>query len=261
MSPLRRLFIGLSVIVGAAFAIVIVGVSVVFFSTRSNSVTPPRVVASPSPSPAITLAPKIELPLTNPIPSKMYVEDALDALGLPVGKVDGIYDEKTQRALCAWRELTYGESTRIMPSELEASQIVATKVLTPATNQFVGLNVNITCQTATWVSPGNVVLGVFPVSSGIPGFLSTSVGVWKVEWEVNRWYESTLYPESMMYRPKFFHRGMAIHGSATDALVFSYPASHGCVRMLHEDIDRLWDAGFDIGDTVNVYGEWISDTQ
>ena len=31
--------------------------------------------------------------------------------------------------------------------------------------------------------------------------------------------------------------------------------------MLHEDIDRLWDAGFDIGDTVNVYGKWISDTQ
>ncbi|PHX66409.1 MAG: hypothetical protein CK518_04420 [Actinobacteria bacterium] len=259
MSPLRRLFIGLSVIVGAAFAIIIVGVSVVFFSTRSNSVTPPRVVASPSP--LMTLAPKIELPLTNPIPSKMYVEDALDALGLPVGKVDGIYDEKTQRALCAWRELTYGESTRIMPSELEARQIVATKALTSATNQLVGLNVNIACQTATWVSPGNVVLGAFPVSSGIPGYLSTSVGVWQVEWEVTRWYESILYREAMMYRPKFFHRGMAIHGSATDSLVLAYPASHGCVRMLHADIDRLWEAGFGIGDTVNVYGEWISDTQ
>jgi len=26
---------------------------------------------------------------------------------------------------------------------------------------------------------------------------------------------------------------------------------------LHADIDRLWEAGFGTGDTVNVYGEWV----
>jgi lipoprotein-anchoring transpeptidase ErfK/SrfK len=265
MALLRRLLIGLSIMAGAALVIIVAGVLVVFFSTRSIPVAAPITVASPitvaaPPQVAIPIE-KVELLLTNPIPSRRYVEDALAALGLPVGTADGKWDEKTQRAVCAWRELTYGESSRAMPSDLEARQIVSTKVLTPALNQVVGLNVNIACQTATWVSAARTILGVFPVSSGMPGYLSTSVGTWQVGWQVNHWYESTLYPEAMMYRPKFFHRGMAIHGSATDALVLPYPASHGCVRMLHADLDRLWDAGFGIGDTVNVYGEWISDTQ
>lgn len=258
MTPLRRIYVGLALMAGATLVIAIVGAALVFFSARSTEVSPSKVIATPSSS--MTSPPKISYPLSNPLPSKMYVEDVLSALGLPVGKVDGVYDVNTQRALCAWRELTYGEPTRALPSDLEAMQIVSTKALAPAANQVVGLNVNIACQTATWVSAAHVVIGVFPVSSGQPGYLSTSVGLWKVEWQVPRWYESILYPEAMMYRPKFFHRGMAIHGSATDALVLPYPASHGCVRMLHADIDRLWDAGFGIGDAVNVYGEWISNT-
>jgi len=256
MSHFRRLVVGISVLAGATLLIVVAGLLIVYLSTQSTSNHSPEVIVVPAPT--ISLPPKIPLPLTNPLPSKMYVEDALNALGLPVGKVDGIYDVKTQRAICAWRELTYGEPTRALPSDLESMQIVSTRQLAPAASQVVGLNVNIACQIATWVSPSNDVLGVFPISSGQPGYLSTSVGVWKVAWQVNRWYESILYPEAMMYRPKFFHRGMAIHGSATDALVLPYPASHGCVRMLHADIDRLWDAGFGIGDTVNVYGEWVS---
>ena len=42
---------------------------------------------------------------------------------------------------------------------------------------------------------------------------------------------------------------------SSDHCMFSYPASHVGVRMLHGDLDRLWDAGFGIGDTVNGYGK------
>ena len=59
-----------------------------------------------------------------------------------------------------------------------------------------------------------------------------------------------------MYRPFFFNGGQALHGSSNDSLVKWYPASHGCVRMLHADIDALWDAGFGRGDRVYVYGAW-----
>ncbi len=59
-----------------------------------------------------------------------------------------------------------------------------------------------------------------------------------------------------MYRPKYFNGGIALHGSITDSYVLPYPASHGCVRMLHADVDTLWRSGVDVGTPVYVYGLW-----
>jgi lipoprotein-anchoring transpeptidase ErfK/SrfK len=70
------------------------------------------------------------------------------------------------------------------------------------------------------------------------------------------WRYSTIYPEARMYKPMQFSGGQALHGSATDALVKTYPASHGCVRMLHRDIDALQAAGFGLGSLVKVIGYW-----
>jgi lipoprotein-anchoring transpeptidase ErfK/SrfK len=77
-----------------------------------------------------------------------------------------------------------------------------------------------------------------------------------VGWLIDDWYESRSYPDGWMYRPQFFNMGQAIHGSSLDSAVHSYPASHGCVRMLHKDIDYLWANGFGKGSVVNVYGTW-----
>jgi lipoprotein-anchoring transpeptidase ErfK/SrfK len=67
-----------------------------------------------------------------------------------------------------------------------------------------------------------------------------------------------LYPDAWMYRPKYFAPSIALHGSATDALVKTYPASHGCVRMLHHHVDRLWKNDIGIGYRVIVKGEWVA---
>ena len=40
-----------------------------------------------------------------------------------------------------------------------------------------------------------------------------------------------------LYRPSYFYRGWAIHGSAS---VPNYPASHGCVRITNPNADRLF---------------------
>jgi lipoprotein-anchoring transpeptidase ErfK/SrfK len=53
-----------------------------------------------------------------------------------------------------------------------------------------------------------------------------------------------------------FSGGQALHGSATDRLVTTSPASHGCVRMLHRDIDALQSGGVDNGTLVRVFGAW-----
>ena len=59
-----------------------------------------------------------------------------------------------------------------------------------------------------------------------------------------------------MYKPMQFDGGQAMHGSASDSLVKTYPASHACVRMLHRDINALQAGGVGNGTWVNVFGAW-----
>jgi lipoprotein-anchoring transpeptidase ErfK/SrfK len=54
-----------------------------------------------------------------------------------------------------------------------------------------------------------------------------------------------------LYRPSYFYRGWAIHGSGS---VPTYPASHGCVRITNPVADRLF-AVLKIGTRVAVYDE------
>ena len=57
-------------------------------------------------------------------------------------------------------------------------------------------------------------------------------------------------PLGTLYRPLYFHRGWAIHGSGH---VPSYPASHGCVRVHRWDQDWLFER-VGVGTAVFIYG-------
>jgi N-acetylmuramoyl-L-alanine amidase len=52
-----------------------------------------------------------------------------------------------------------------------------------------------------------------------------------------------------MWRPNYFYRGYALHGSAS---VPAYPASHGCVRVTVAAMNRLWSL-LRVGMPVSVY--------
>lgn len=208
------------------------------------------------------------------------IEQVMEDLGLPVGAVDGIWDKDTGRATCVWRELTGRRVLRSWPVVAERPAVKATRDLPVPAYLRKGININLQCQAAVWVvvenvpvesvlidpltgetrtattmQPRKVIRRIMPVSTGMAAF-PTVAGVHRVGWTVNNWWQSTIYPDGRMYRPFFFHRGQALHGSSSDSLVKWYPASHGCVRMLHADIDALWDGGFRVGDTVNIYGTW-----
>lgn len=179
-------------------------------------------------------------------------------LGIPTGTVDGVWDERTKQATCIWRELTGGLIKRSLPDPNEMKSIVATEKLEIPGDFVIGMNVNKACQSAIWLKDSSrQKFEIFYVSTGSPAFNQTKGGTWSVTWRVNRWYESVQIPDGWMYRPMFFsNRGEALHGSENDSMVHWYPASHGCVRMLHADIDKLWSEGFGVGDQVRVYGTW-----
>lgn len=192
---------------------------------------------------------------------RKLVERALDDMGIPVGDVDGEYDNETRRGTCVWRELTGSTPRFSLPTGNEelliASEIIS---LNPSSDMREGLNVNITCQSATWIVESantQTIRKIFPVTTGGPS-TPTRTGTHTLYRETNSWHESTDYPGSMMYRPKYFSRGQALHGSRSDSFLTTNPDTYGCVRMLQADMDLLWKSNFSIGKKIHIYGEWAA---
>ena len=207
-------------------------------------------VAKPTPTPKPTP------PAAGDGPSKADVESALARMGLPTGSADGHYDARTRRAVCAWRTVTGRPESRRAPSAAEARAIVASGGLPTAKGSMVtGVNVSITCQAAFWVGANREYRRVMAATTGKKGF-RTRVGTHRIFATHHVWRYSTIYPEARMYKPMQFSGGQALHGSATDALVKTYPASHGCVRMLHRDVDAMQAGGVGNGTLVRVFGAW-----
>ena len=192
-------------------------------------------------------------PAAAPTPADIRAaQDALHALGLPVART-GRVDEQMRRAMCAWREMSGATASRRDPSPRELAEVAAVTTLPAPLNAMVaGVNVNRRCQVLYFVRGGRY-KKVMPVTTGGPGH-PTRTGTFRIFRRINGWHESTGYG-AMMYRPQYFSGGMALHGSISDRYVVTYPASHGCVRLLHKDVDWLYPR-LGIGGLVRVYGTW-----
>lgn len=181
----------------------------------------------------------------------------LRPLGIPTAFRASVSSGDTARAVCAANELSGRPASRREPSAKVRTQWHNTKQFRAAPAGMVpGINVSVHCQVAYFVKKGKVVRAV-PVSTGRAGF-PTDIGTFRIFRGVNGKETSNAYPEPHwnMYRSLYFNGGEAVHGSYSDAYVVTYPASHGCVRMLHRDVDWLWRNGWTIGTTVRVYGRW-----
>ncbi len=169
--------------------------------------------------------------------------------------------------------------------------LARTTLPAPRAYMRVGLNVNKTCQIAYWVDlkkdGTRYYRAMFRVSTGSKklyeptetkpdGNFETPSGVYSIKWlPGTQWSNSSEYPLDgsdckvkgpndecgNMYRPMYFTSlGDALHGRTMPyAEILDYfPASHGCVRMYHRDIDALYDGGFaTYSSIVQVYGDWI----
>jgi lipoprotein-anchoring transpeptidase ErfK/SrfK len=95
------------------------------------------------------------------------------------------------------------------------------------------------------------------VSTAGPGY-NTPNGTGYVWRKIAGWHESSLYPGAYMYDALYFRTdrpAIALHGSVSNSLVHTYPASHGCVRVWRPTIAKIF-AETPIGTPVHVFGTY-----
>ena len=213
--------------------------------------------ATPSSTPTVKPTPKPTVK-PKPRPPAAYakqVEAKLDALGYPVGDVDGEITKRAKQALCAWRETNGLPISRGgLTSADVRSVLTATK--RPAANKEPGIYVNKTCQVLYQVV-GKTYRRIVWVSTGGPGYdtPNRTGKVWR------KWagaHESSLYDDAYMYDSIYFLKdrpGIALHGSRVNTLIKTYPASHRCVRVMRPQIHHIF-AETPIGTKVSVYGQY-----
>jgi hypothetical protein len=218
------------------------------------SIPGPTATSTPSPTATPTATPTLT-PTPQPISLARRVEQRLDDLGYPTGTVDGRITDRTRQALCAWRETHGLAAGRAGLSDTLAESILAATAAPPADRPD-GLYIDKTCQVLFQVVAGQYRRIVW-VSTAAPGY-RTPNGTGRV-WD--KWagaHESSLYADAWMYDALYFlpnHPGIALHGSVSNALVHSYPASHGCVRVWRPDIQEIF-RETPIGTPVTVYGAY-----
>jgi hypothetical protein len=190
----------------------------------------------------------------------MAMESSLAAMGLPTGRVDGLVNRYTKRALCAYRDLHGVPASRKLAGSALMADISSATALPLLPKKLFGVKalVSLTCQTAYITNNAGHIVRVLPVSTGKDnGYHETRTGFKRVYYRVNAWQASTLFPEPDgrpgLYRPIYFDRGIAFHGVRKP--IRTFPQSHGCVRTWPKDQDWLWKR-LNVRDRVFVYGNY-----
>ncbi|GAB2616733.1 L,D-transpeptidase family protein [Kribbella endophytica] len=219
----------------------------------------PSTTPSATPSGTPTTTPTTGKPTTPVAPAKvnypLEVEKRLAAWGYPVGDVDGEITARTKQALCAWRETNGLPINRERLTTADVRSVLLAKNR-PAPTKPAGIYVNKTCQVLYQVVD-NTYRRIVWVSTGAPGYdtPNRTGKVWR------KWagaHESSLYDDAYMYDSIYFLKdrpGIALHGSRSNTLIKTYPASHRCVRVMRPQIRQIFKET-KIGTTVSVYGEY-----
>lgn len=168
----------------------------------------------------------------------------LAALRYDVGPIDGIFGPSTYHGVVAFQKVNnLGRDGIVGPRTWAALD----RPVTPRAryrHSGYGVEVNLTKQVLYLTRQGAVVR-VVNASSGTAR-TPTPTGNYTVVRHIDGWRQSSL---GLLWRPKYFYRGYAVHGSTS---VPAYPASHGCVRVTVPAMNRLWSI-LRIGTPVHIY--------
>lgn len=186
--------------------------------------------------------------------------DALQArltdLGFWLGTPDGTYGQLTRQAVMAFQKSNGLSRDGVAgPATLAALETVGR--VTPRVPSGSHIEIDLERQILIVVQDGqtrwvlNTSTGngeAYAAPGGGTAVAATPRGSFAVEREIDGLREA---PLGTLYRPKYFHGGIAIHGAGQ---IPAHPASHGCARVTNSAMDLLWSSGVTtLGTPVEVY--------
>lgn len=174
-----------------------------------------------------------------------YLQQTLSRNGFWVGSIDGAYGHLTSQAVMALQK-TYGLARDGIcgPNTWRAVE----QASRPRATHFSGNGIEIDLRRQVLrIVEGGRVRWVFNTSTGTSR-TPTPRGTFRNFRNVNR---MDISPLGKLWRPVYFYRGYAIHGSTS---IPGYPASHGCARVSNAAMDYIWAKNLaPIGRVVKVY--------
>jgi peptidoglycan hydrolase-like protein with peptidoglycan-binding domain len=232
--------------------------------------TTPGTTAAPHASAPPTSAPSTSTPPTSPAPEAadavlrlessgpavQELQQRLSDLGFWPGEIDGHYGQLTRQAVMAYQKAENLDRDGVAGPKTRERLPTAARP-TPRTTEGDHIEVDLERQVLLVVRGGEV-QWTFNTStgngeaydrpSGGTGVARTPRGDFEIERQINGVRQADL---GVLYRPKYFHGGIAVHGSGS---VPAQPASHGCVRLTNAAMDLLWASGVaPVGTEVHVY--------
>lgn len=181
-------------------------------------------------------------------------ERRLSEMGFRTGRVDGVIDGDTQRALATFQKW---EGRRIT-GRLTRAELNAIRNAIPPQPRDAGykhVEVDIDRQVLLVTDDNGAVTTILPVSTGsgkrykekrMSGLAYTPRGRFKIYNKLQGWRRS---PLGLLYYPNYFSDGLAIHGNPS---VPKTPQSHGCVRIPMSAAKEISDQ-LPIGTIVLIY--------
>jgi peptidoglycan hydrolase-like protein with peptidoglycan-binding domain len=203
------------------------------------------------------LPPELHPGSTGPTVSEL--QHRLQQAGFFPGRADGVYGRQTVGAVLAFQKLYDLERTGSFRQEdwpLLSREITGPGPAPEPDRIEVDLR-----RQVLYLIESESVAGVFPISSAngeryrnARGRIINAVtpeGRFAFRRSRPGWWQSYL---GFLYSPFYFYGGYAVHGSHS---VPAFPASHGCVRMIIEDMDFLR-TRLKLGMPIYLYGDQVS---
>ena len=221
-------------------------------TVTATPTTTPTATPSPSPSPTRT---RTSLLRGDSGPKVLALQKRLSELGYWLGEPDGSFGSLTQQAVFALqkaagisRDGVVGPRTR---RALDAGVRPTVTLSGDGVEIVLGRQLLVVvrdgrARTILNTSTGNG--EEYITTGGNRAIATTPKGSFTVERAVDGQVTNSL---GQLYRPRFFLRGYAVHGSPN---IPPWPASHGCARLSNPAIDMIWAADLmPIGSRVVVW--------
>ena len=195
-------------------------------------------------------------------------EARLAEMGFAPGRVDGVINDDTRKALIVFQKWENRKLTGLL-NRKEFDAIMSADTPQARDSGYRHVEVDLDRQVLLLTDDEGVVTKILPVSTGsnrqynengIRGLAYTPTGRFRIYAKISGWRKS---PLGLLYYPNYFSDGLAIHGNPS---VPNSPQSHGCVRIPMSAAIEISEA-LPIGTILLIYDsqsfvsakDWISD--